>query len=83
MVCFAVSRDRDVLASLARDIERIVMRAYSITSAVVLVSMFSAIARANIIYGPVVDPANNEQYYVTSAETWTAAEADAASIGEI
>lgn len=57
------------------------MRSYSITSAVVLVSLFSAIARANIIYGPVVDPSNDQSYYVTSAETWTLAQADAQSIG--
>lgn len=41
----------------------------------------SAPAHAGVITGPVVNPANGHSYYLLTANTWTASEAEAISLG--
>src|SRR5881628_2529702 len=42
---------------------------------------FSASARAGILAGPVVNPANGHSYYLLSQNSWSNAEAEAVSLG--
>ncbi len=42
---------------------------------------FSMSARAGILAGPVINPANGHSYYLLSQNTWSYAEAEAVSLG--
>src|SRR6266516_6318553 len=42
---------------------------------------FSMSARADILAGPVINPANGDAYYLLSQNTWSNAEAEAVSLG--
>jgi hypothetical protein len=43
--------------------------------------MEGANARADILAGPIVDPANGHTYYLLTTNTWTASEAEALTLG--
>lgn len=38
-------------------------------------------ARADILVGPIIDPADSHAYYLLSSDTWTASEAEALTLG--
>jgi hypothetical protein len=43
--------------------------------------LFASAAHAEIVAGPIVSPVNGHAYYLLSRQTWTTAEAEAASLG--
>ena len=45
------------------------------------VVLFANLALASPVVGPITNPANGHDYYLLEASTWTAAEAEAVSLG--
>jgi hypothetical protein len=55
--------------------------AIAVCSAAIMLSAVTLRAGAEIIAGPITNPANGHDYYLLTANTWTASEAEAENLG--